>query len=1056
MNYIVNEIANDKVKWYRRDIFELNCTNEDEFIEALIFIGNRKIKDFGYFTFVFKSADSNKLTGRTISRNLFWETTGGKFDKNKTIESIKKIITDLTTDKSVAGSDNSDLVDSELDLTVIAVTKNLIAKGEGKSDKILFKSELLEETKGPKGKGNKDCAKVCLDFIYKKLGIDDSVLVKTKPAKLTKLCDLTEFIKKNELPIGIYSNSFLLRKSLSDIFEGREIIEGDEVVKEREIVEIFIENKKKFLMRHQCVKLNFFDIESVKLYDSKLEEQYSIIYDEFNQHYDVIVGDLKLCEDVFIDYTCQVIKGDSIIFKPKEININNQKGGYVRREYIFFDYETVINFDKFNCMQEYSLSILRLDQEELDLLTDWDDAKNEEKIQALRKTNCVTFLGFDCSNKFIDWIIKNQGDTAFVFIGFNNSSFDNFILLDALLTNKNIGIGHTISDIFYNGSQLLNFHMNGRHNTFDIRKHLMGSLKDNCKSFKIQCCAKKSFDHNKAQQLFLNGELIDFIEDNEELKEYNEYDVLATAVLFNKYKQALSKIEATKDFAFEIDSIKTIGSLIYKVFEKSKKEKNFKLPKLDIKKYTDLQKYKIAGRVELFNGVQKVEERLVSTDVCSLYPYVMSVAPVHYPCGDIVDTDEYQGDDTIGFYYCDIDQSNLAANNLPNIYAKKSAIENDWSTKEILDDYLISNVTIGLLKKFGCKVDIKSGFYFTEKKKSCEMFDFLLSCMNAKNEQDMLKGSPDYNPALRETLKLLMNALSGKVIEGLHTEKTEDVETLADFQKIAENSKSINCINTIGGKIFVSYEVDAEKLLAKQRPIYIGVLIYDYAKRYMYENSYSKVGRDQLLYTDTDASKFRYSRFLEWKKEIDENNLIVPHWEEVESYDARYKTHKIYQSGSKVFGSFEDELEESTGEKYTFYCVEKKSWCYTVDGKSKFKFKGLNGKAILSDLSEDFIKKTEVNKQNGGVEVKYCINPDKKLDVYNYCESNKDKSIENSGADKFFERLYTERSAYVICTSFRKIVKNSKRSVGVGETERHNQLMNKIQVNHALKKISLK
>ena len=70
------------------------------------------------------------------------------------------------------------------------------------------------------------------------------------------------------------------------------------------------------------------------------------------------------------------------------------------------------------------------------------------------------------------------------------------------------------------------------------------------------------------------------------------------------------------------------------------------------------------------------------------------------------------------------------------------------------------------------------------------MFDFLLDFMKAKNEQDTLNKVKDdaYNPALRETLKLLMNSLSGKVIEGLHTEKTVDVNSVAEYEKAADLS----------------------------------------------------------------------------------------------------------------------------------------------------------------------------------------------------------------------------------------------------------------------------
>ena len=50
----------------------------------------------------------------------------------------------------------------------------------------------------------------------------------------------------------------------------------------------------------------------------------------------------------------------------------------------------------------------------------------------------------------------------------------------------------SISNVCYTNNQLLNFKINRRHNTFDIAKHLVGSLKKNCKSFKIKCCAIKS------------------------------------------------------------------------------------------------------------------------------------------------------------------------------------------------------------------------------------------------------------------------------------------------------------------------------------------------------------------------------------------------------------------------------------------------------------------------------------------------------------------------------------------------------------------------------------
>jgi hypothetical protein len=492
--------------------------------------------------------------------------------------------------------------------------------------------------------------------------------------------------------------------------------------------------------------------------------------------------------------------------------------------------------------------------------------------------------------------------------------------------------------------------------------------------------------------------------------------------------------------------------------------------KLKYDYYRDLQKSKIAGRVELFNGVQQILERMGSTDVCSLYPFVMAVLNVYYPCGEIIEVANYQGDDEIGFYYCDIDQSKLRENNLPKIYAFKTEIENNWGHEQVLENYLISNVMIGLLRKYGCEVIVKSGFTFESKERSCDMFSFLLEMMGKKNEQDSLKGKDGYNPALRETLKLLMNSLSGKVIEGLHTEKTTDVDNAYDYAKIQEKAKSINFINSIGNKLFITYEMDAEKICeAQQRPIFLGVLIYDYAKRYMYENSYSKIGLKDLVYTDTDASKFRYSAMEKWTDWINKENVIVPHWEDVEKIDPRYKTHLIYNPHSKVFGSFEDELDEIQAHSYKFYCVEKKSWAYLAfdeqgeyikdkDGKhiSKFKFKGINGGAIILDMDESFIEEHIIKKKDKSMVLKYSISEDMENEVYCYASQNKHKSIENGNIDKFFNRLFTDKEAYVLTNSFRKIVKNSAHSVEMGDEEKYNGLMNKIQVNYSLKHLQLK
>lgn len=1022
-----------------------------------------------FVSIIFKKKGDNKILqvgiktddlGRTIASDYLEENE----DKDLTgFENFKAEVNRMIEGEAI-GSDpiNEDIW--EIDYNHFTIITKTIGTAKGKSDAILFESKLIESKEG-----------LCGYLSFLEAGID-SKKYSVNPKALQSIEGISSFIKKNNLPVVVISNGFLLQNSIENIFENNKSIT------------ITIKEKKRE-RDFKCVELNESLIDLVELVKPEpgIEIKHYLIYDEINQHLDYCIGIPKLLSGIYLSKSSKIIKDSKIVFDAKQANVNNKSEEKAPYEYIFFDYETVIDFNNSNCMQSYSLSILHLDNPQLQKLEELDlegrykaDAADKQKIKRqealdeisfLRKKNCKTFLGYDCGRQFINWFLEYSHDKVCILIGFNNTNFDNFLLLEDFLKYNDDCSNLTevkISDIFYNGSQLLNFKIAGRHSLFDIRKHLVGSLKSNCSSFKIESVAKKDCDHAEMQKLHQEGKLINYINTDDKLKEYNEYDVLATAVLYRRYVNALDSIEATRPYAQQIFTIKTIGSLIYKVFQDNKKKLKFELPKLEYQQYDDLQKSKIAGRVEMFNGVQKVQERLVSTDVCSLYPFVMSVLDCYYPCGEsIIEVNEYKGDDKIGFYYCDIDQSNLRAANLPNIYAEKKPLENDWNSSAVLENYLISNVMIGLLRKYNCKVTIKNGFVFPYRKKSCEMFGFLLDFMKAKNEQDTYsKKNPElYNPALRETLKLLMNSLSGKVIEGLHLEKTVDIDTVSDYLKIVEKAKSVNFINSIGNKLFLTYEVDAESICAKQqRPIYLGVLIYDYAKRYMFDYSYSKIGKDKLLYTDTDASKFRYTDFIKWKNWIDTNNIIVPHHKEVEDIDPRYKSHRIYDSSSKVFGSFEDELEKCVGSDYLFYCLEKKSWLYAYKKDdtwcSKYRFKGLNGSAQLLSLQEPFIdrkilKHKATTERPYYEEIKYSIRPETEYDVYRYYEDNKQNNIESGNEIKFFEQVYSTGVAYIINSSFRKIVKNSARNVLLEDTGSYNCLMNKIQVQYNLKKIDI-
>jgi len=1021
-------------------------------------------KDFttAFLNLIFKKKGSNRL--RFVSVQPFIYTDFRKLEDY--IEELNR--------GEVVGTDAVETIDYDLIYNVFGIS-SFSAEGFGDMRYIFW--EIEDEIK----KGN--CAVNCLELCGFKT-----------TEKIKDLAVLNKIITDNKLKIRVVKNnpSFDYNTFKTSTNTSNFVIE-----------EAIYFNKKKVEIKKAYVKNNFkYEYQVIQDCD---DFKYTIIFCENGKHFSVAKNNtMTLKANVFIDLYNKTLGNDEVglLYKFQQFNFCNItkpktiKG--VELEYVFFDLETIIDWNYSNCMKPYSLSICCLNAVELEQLEKYDKENNKVACERMRNKHAKTWIGYDCVIKFLEWVIDNQASKKFKFIGFNNANFDNYFILQELMNGFGVGdlfIELKESNLFFSGSSLMNFSINGRHSFFDLKKHLVGSLDSNCKSWGVNCCSKLSFNHNHAQNLYDEApeKLIEYCLNDETLKKYNEFDTISVAVILQKYKNELNGIDCVKAVidklgegknllhnqgVNDITNVGTIGSLIYKVFQNECEMNDIKFDKLDLFKYNELQRCKIAGRVEMFNGVQHIKERCASTDVCSLYPYVLAVKDVYYPHGEVIEVNEFQGFDTIGFYWVSFNQEDLESKNLPSIYALKTGIRNEWDYKGEIKQYLLSNVILQLFQDYGVAYTLDSpvhyaGFVFSEKSKSCEMFRFLLEIMKKKNEQDGYKTTAKhlYNSALRETLKLLMNAISGKVIEGLHTEQTSILNSeelaqmfsqvsLTEEQSDKEHQlQSINMINVYGGKLVVQYEYWEKYKLAEQRPIYLGVLLYDYAKDYMYRTSYSKLGKDKLLYTDTDASKMRYNDFIEWRKYAE--TTIVPHWEEVEEYDDRYKTHTLYNPNSKVFGSFEDELEDYIGNDYEFFCLEKKCWLYKYDDNCKYRFKGINDRSMEIDMTDppvwvDTIKRT--NKQTGEKEIGYCVNDEYSLEINNYIEKHKDKQLKGLNAYKLFYKLHTEKSAYVLTSSFKKVVNNSTQAINEdGEIiyNNLNHLSHQIQMNFMLKKIQL-
>ena len=427
------------------------------------------------------------------------------------------------------------------------------------------------------------------------------------------------------------------------------------------------------------------------------------------------------------------------------------------------------------------------------------------------------------------------------------------------------------------------------------------------------------------------------------------------------------------------------------------------------------------------------------------------------------DSYDNKNENLIGFFWVKVDQSNLFKKNLPLIYPHKTKIRNDWKEPK-LEKVFISSVIIDGLLKNGCDVEfLEDGIYFDDVKKNYEIFGFLLDFMKGKNEQDLLKGTEKYNSALRETLKLLMNAISGKIIEGLHYDKIKLVN-FYDFNKIKESDKTekINTIDIKGNKIFMSYSLKEKELIKKQRPVYLGALVYDYAKMYMWNHIYSRVGLDKLVYTDTDAGKCRKTDGEVWIEEYaGKKEMMELVWNNVLEFDDRYGNHKLYEKGSKVFGSFENELSENN--ELSYITMKK---CYLIknpDGTlDAFHFKGVSKTDIYLKGDEPFLHELITKHKDGTETIKKIINSQLEArDFYNkYSDERKlvncvGKNMYDVKGEQLFKDLHQKGYAYVLTFNFRKSFKNTMQNVGVDDNHKFNKYNSNLKMVFQIKKLKL-
>lgn len=462
--------------------------------------------------------------------------------------------------------------------------------------------------------------------------------------------------------------------------------------------------------------------------------------------------------------------------------------------------------------------------------------------------------------------------------------------------------------------------------------------------------------------------------------------------------------------------------------------------------YNDKEKQNEKGNKILFDGkkgiyVGKTMDELIKMDGflswCSNYkPKIYAMVETYIETQKMKSFKGIMDKGLIGFFFCKtIDQSNLKSTKkiLP---LRKNGVLN-WAHEEIITDMLLNSVDINQLLKHGCKVEIDEehtlNHYFSET--SADLFRAVLQpfeddkklqdhykdissetdvilelrSMSDNGEFDWFKfeklieerdeAKLKYNPAQREMNKNVLNNLSGKIIEQPKYQKTSYVKTQKQLDEIiaTANVESIKVLENFGdNKSIMQYDVKDEEACMKEtnRPFYLGILIYAYARAHMYES----VIRDyDVGYQDTDSAFMRKSELERMMREKPE----------------------LF---GKEFGQFDIEESKKTKKKEfpglvtiapkNYFCLD-----YKPDGSLMVAKKGFKGINIEKDiyLSKDILK--EYFKQ---VQIKHKLDDgttliEKYYDKYNEEDIKKRKGLNAKGVTKTIVKSENDNDIKLNC-----------------------------------------
>ena len=261
----------------------------------------------------------------------------------------------------------------------------------------------------------------------------------------------------------------------------------------------------------------------------------------------------------------------------------------------------------------------------------------------------------------------------------------------------------------------------------------------------------------------------------------------------------------------------------------------------DENKYNFIKKFKRGG-ISHCNQPGKHNETVVSYDITSQYPSAMIYMKI--PAGKSQWVNEYN-ENWYGYYR--IKNLSLQGKKFRPISYSCGGESLNWSKnwKEEDELYIGSELLKCMLEIEPFTFEVVEGLVSDSYVRGEDLFGTYVNTLFAeKAKEDVYKKNKDdrYNPAYREVIKLLLNSLSGKLVEDPDRHKTLKV--------VAENYQQ-NTLNGCGVRMERNEDFKMNKWIG------CGCSVYDYSKTLLWDYVMCLPnGSDDVIHIETDSIYF--------------------------------------------------------------------------------------------------------------------------------------------------------------------------------------------------------